>query len=68
MKRILFIVLAFIGLSMGTANAQSCCTTKKENCKPKVCCPTTPTCCKGDESNTSKEKTKKEISKTKNDE
>jgi hypothetical protein len=26
-------------------NAQSCCTPKKE-CKPAVCCPTTPTCCK----------------------
>lgn len=30
-------------------NAQSCCTPKKE-CKPAVCCPTTPTCCKATKS------------------
>lgn len=31
------------------ANAQSCCAVKKE-CKPAVCCPITPNCCKATKS------------------
>jgi len=50
MKKTILTVLTFIGLSMGTANAQSCCTTQKEECKPKVCCPTISKCCEDDKS------------------
>ena len=48
MKKTVLTLLTLTGLSMGTASAQSCCTTAKEICKPKVCCPSTPNCCAAD--------------------
>ena len=38
-------IIAFAGLAVGKANAQSCCNTSEENCKPKTCCPTAQNCC-----------------------
>lgn len=48
MNKTVLTLLTFIALSMGTASAQSCCKAEKEVCKPKVCCPTTPSCCEED--------------------
>lgn len=38
MKKVIIASIAFLGMSFGTANAQSCCTTKNVSCKPVVCC------------------------------
>lgn len=49
MKKVLLTVLTVVGMSAGV-NAQSCCTPEKENCKPKVCCPTDIECCENQNS------------------
>ncbi len=65
MKKVLFTLLAFVGLLM-SVQTQSCCTTQKENCKPKTCCPSTPKCCENDKSTSNIGETKKKkVSKTK---
>lgn len=45
MKKLFFTLLSSIVLALGAANAQSCCTIQKQNCKTMVCCPTTSNCC-----------------------
>ena len=43
MKKLIIMSLAFIGLAIGSVNAQDCCTT--QDCKPSVCCPEEVSCC-----------------------
>ncbi len=45
MKKFFVLLIMLAGFFTTDVNAQSCCTPKKK-CKPAVCCPTTPTCCK----------------------
>ncbi len=58
MKKVLFTTLTLAGLSMGTASAQNCCTTEKEECEPKVCCVTTSECCEDDAATYTPQKSK----------
>ena len=59
MKKSVLIALVFLGLALGSTNAQSCCTIEKENCKPQTCCPITPACCTDDVADKKKVKGKK---------
>lgn len=45
MKKFIILLMLIGGFLSTDVNAQSCCKSKKE-CKPVVCCPTTPDCCK----------------------
>lgn len=63
MKKSFLTILAFIGLAIGSTQAQSNSTTVKENCNPVTCCSTTTVCCEDNQESTKKE-TKKNIETT----
>ena len=55
MKKVLFILLAMIGVATASLNAQKCCTTAQEICNPANCCPTVVDCCEVNTSNSNEE-------------
>lgn len=67
MKKVLFTALALIGMSFGTANAQSCCNPEKKECKPKTCCPVSTECCDEDDKNLKSNKTIKSKARKSNE-
>jgi len=62
MKKFIVLLIMLAGFFTADVNAQSCCTSKKK-CKPVVCCPATPNCCKATKSIDGSSEAKVESSK-----